>query len=122
MILVDTSVWVDHLRANNQTLAGLLERGMVVAHPFVIGELALGNLRHRARVLAALAGLPRATVATETEVMDFINRRSLAGRGIGYVDVHLLTAAALTADAPLWTYDKRLCHVAVQLGLAATTQ
>lgn len=100
-------------------LAALLDRGMVLTHPFVIGELALGNLRQRDIVLSALADLPHASVATDTEVLHFIGRHTLFARGIGYVDAHLLAAVRLTAGARLWTKDKRLHGVAVQLGLAA---
>ncbi len=118
MILVDTSVWVDHLRATDKVLAALLDTGMVLAHPFVVGELALGNLRQREIVLDALSGLPRTSVATDMEVLHFIDRHALFGRGVGYVDVHLLAAVQLTAGAQLWTKDRRLLGVAVELGLA----
>jgi predicted nucleic acid-binding protein len=118
VILVDTSVWVDHLRAGDKALGSLLDAGMVLAHPFVIGELALGNLRQREIVLSALSNLPHASIATDAEVLHFIDRHALFGRGIGYVDTHLLAAARLTAGAELWTKDKRLHGVAVQLGLA----
>ena len=120
MILVDTSVWVDHLRTGDKALADLLETGTVLVHPFVIGELALGNLRRREIVLDALAGLPRASVATDMEALHFIDRHALFGRGLGYVDAHLLAAARLTAGTELWTKDKRLHGVAVELGLAVT--
>jgi predicted nucleic acid-binding protein len=120
VILVDTSVWVDHLRAGNKVLGALLETGMVLAHPFVIGELALGHLRQREAVLGALADMPRANVATDGEALDFIDRHALFGRGIGYVDVHLLAAVRLTAGTEFWTNDKRLHGIAVQLGLAMT--
>ncbi len=118
MILVDTSIWVDHLRATDETLKGLLDAGMVLAHPFVIGELALGNLGQRQTVLTALSDLPQAIVATDQEALHFINRHTLHGRGIGYIDIHLLAAVRLTAGATLWTRDKRLHAVADQLGLA----
>ena len=120
MILIDTSVWVDHLRASDKALAALLDAGMVLAHPFVIGELALGNLRQREIVLKALADLPHASVATDAEVLHFIERHALFGRGIGYIDAHLLAAVRLTASAELWTNDKRLHSVAAKLGLAFT--
>ena len=120
MILVDTSVWVDHLRTSDKALAALLDTGMVLAHPFVIGELALGNLRQRETVLNALSDLPHASTATDVEVLHFIERHGLFGRGIGYVDAHLLAAVQLTAAAQLWTKDKRLHSVAVQLRLAIT--
>jgi predicted nucleic acid-binding protein len=120
VILADASIWVDHLRASDKALVALLEAGMVLAHPFVIGELALGNLRQREIVLTALADLPHASVATDAEVLHFIERHALFGRGIGYIDAHLLAAAQLTAGTELWTNDKRLHGVAVQLGLAIT--
>ncbi len=118
MILVDTSVWVGHLRASDETLVGLLDAGMVLAHPFVVGELALGTLTQRGTVLEALSDLPRAVVATDGEVLHLIDRHRLFGRGVGYIDIHLLAAVRLTAGAALWTHDKRLHGVAVQLGLA----
>jgi predicted nucleic acid-binding protein len=120
VILVDTSVWVDHLRAGNKVLGGLLETGMVLAHPFVIGELALGHLRQREVVLSAMSDLPRANVATDAEALHFIDRHALFGRGIGYVDVHLLAAVRLTAGTEFWTSDTRLHGIAVQLGMAMT--
>jgi predicted nucleic acid-binding protein len=120
MILVDTSVWVQHFRAGDQAWADLLDRGMVLTHPFVIGELALGNLRQRALILSALSDLPQASVVTDAEVLQFIDHRRLFGSGIGYVDVHLLAAVRLTAGAALWTNDKRLQVVAARLGLAMT--
>jgi predicted nucleic acid-binding protein len=119
VILVDTSVWVDHFRAGNPMLIELLDERTVLTHPFVIGELALGNLRQRELLMNAMSRQPRATVATDAEVLNFINRHVLFGRGVGYVDVHLLAAVRLTAGAVFWTYDKRLHDVAVQSGLAA---
>jgi len=119
VILVDTSVWIDHLRDSDAALKGLLEKGLVLAHPFVIGELALGNLRQREIVLGALLGLPRASVADDGEVLRFIDRESLFGLGIGYVDAHLLAAVRLTSDASLWTRDKNLAAAADRLSLAA---
>lgn len=121
MILVDTSVWVDHLRAGDKALAALLDAVMVLTHPFVIGELALGNLRQREIVLSALSDLPHATIATDAEVLHFIERHALFGRGVGYVDAHLLAATRLTAGAELWTNDRRLRGVAAELGLAVAT-
>jgi predicted nucleic acid-binding protein len=115
MILVDTSVWVDHLRTGDATLAALLESGRVLGHPFVVGELALGHLRQRQTILAALQDLPQATAASDAEVLAFIEQHALVGRGIGYVDAHLLAAARLTGS--LWTRDARLSDVAAQLGL-----
>ena len=117
--LVDTSVWVDHLRAANPTLARLLDRGEVLGHPFVVGEIALGDLRQREPILRALFRLPSAAVATHAEVLHFIEAGALFARGVGYVDVHLLAAVRLTAGARLWTHDKRLRELALGLGLAA---
>lgn len=118
MILVDTSVWVGHLRARDEILGGLLNGGQVLTHPFVIGELALGHLKSRRTVLAALADLPRARPATDHEVLHFIDQHRLAGLGIGYIDVHLLAAVRLTTGASLWSRDKRLHGVAGRLGVA----
>jgi len=112
VILVDTSVW------GNKTVARLLDVGRVLVHPFVIGELALGNLRHRRTILAYLQNLPQANAATDSEVLHFIEQHDLAGHGIGYVDVHLLASTCLTAGSSLWTRDKRLLSVAERLGVA----
>lgn len=119
MILIDTSIWVDHLRADNKTLAGLLETNSVLVHPFVIGEIALGSLRRRDLILSALMDLPHASVATDAEVLGFIEKHALFGLGIGYIDTHLLAAVRLTPGARLWTRDTRLHDVALRLGLVA---
>jgi len=116
LILVDTSVWVDHLRRGDARLAALLESASVIAHPFIIGEVACGSLVHRKNVLGLLQDLPTAVVADADEVLVFIDRHRLHGKGIGYVDVHLLAAVALTEGAKLWTRDKRLRAVAQALG------
>lgn len=118
MILVDTSIWIDHLRTGDPRLVELLHDGRVVAHPWVIGELALGHLSGRGEVLGLLRNLPQATVATDEEVLSLIERQELFGLGIGYVDAHLLAATMLTTDARLWTRDRRLAAVADQHGLA----
>lgn len=118
MILVDTSVWVDHLRDGAPALAAALEQGSVLMHPFVLGELACGNLKNRSEVLRLLGDLPAAPLATDPEALNYIERRALMGRGIGYVDVHLLASAALAGAARLWTRDKRLAVVAADLKLA----
>lgn len=117
MILVDTSVWVEHLRHGLPRLATLLHDGEVMIHPWVIGELACGNLRHRQQVLDLLQGLPAATVASDAEVLLLIERDRLMGRGIGYVDAHLLASARLS-HCQLWTQDRRLAAVAEAQGLA----
>ncbi|MFQ5344494.1 MAG: type II toxin-antitoxin system VapC family toxin [Mariprofundus sp.] len=116
MILVDTSVWVDHLRKRESALERLLGAGMVLIHPFVIGELACGNMKHRETILPLLKSLPMAKVAIDDEVLLYIEKNALMGRGIGYIDVHLLTAVALTGATGLWTRDKRLHSVAALLG------
>ena len=117
MTLVDTSVWIDHLRIGDPALAALLDAGQVLTHPFVIGELALGSLRKRDVVMSLLSHLPSSAVATDSEVLSFIVRNALFGRGIGCVDVHLLAAARLTAGTRLWTNDRRLGAVAERLGV-----
>ena len=108
MVLVDTSVWVDHLRKGDPRLVELLERNQVLMHPSIRGELACGNLNNRSVVLAMLSDLPAAVVASDDEVMGLIERHRLMGRGIGYVDVQLLAATALNAPASLWTRDRAL--------------
>ena len=119
MILVDTSVWIEHLRSASAILSALLDDGEVLGHPFVLGELALGNLRQRDEILPVLQRLPQATSASHLEVLQFIDREALYGRGIGYVDAHLLAAARLTAGSKLWTRDRLLQTVAGHLGVAA---
>lgn len=111
MILVDTSIWIDHLRSGSPTLAALLQTDAVCTHDFVIGELACGNLRKRAEVLSLLQSLPRLSAATEDETLFFIEQQQLMGRGIGYIDAHLL-AAAVIRNVPIWTKDKHLKAIA----------
>jgi predicted nucleic acid-binding protein len=118
VILVDTCVWVDHFNARAPELARILERDWVVTHPFVIGELACGNIRSRTEVLAMLRRLPLVTPATDANAMAMIEFRSLMRRGLTYGDVHLLASAAITDDVKLWTRDKRLFAVADSMGLA----
>jgi predicted nucleic acid-binding protein len=115
VILVDTSVWIDHLRSGDPMLAQALESGQVMMHPFVVGELACGNLEQRDEVLRLLGDLPAAPTATDSEVLDLIERRALMGRGIGYIDVHLLASTALAADARIWTRDRPLARAAAEL-------
>ncbi len=119
MILVDTSVWIDHLRAADEQLISLLDGNEVLGHPFVIGEIALGNLRQRVAVLRDLNDLPQAVSADDIEVLEFIDREALFGRGIGFVDAHLLAAVRLTPGSRLWTRDRRLNEIAAALGVAA---
>jgi hypothetical protein len=115
VILADTSVWVDHLRQGNATLASLLERGEVAMHPFVIGELACGNLRARRQLLPMLEGLPAAATLTHDEALEFLHARTLHGHGLGWIDLHLLGSAALTG-IPLWTLDRRLAAAGELVG------
>ena len=117
MTLADTSVWIDHLRHGDAALTAELEAGQVWMHSFVLGELACGNLRSRVEVLGLLQALPPMPVSTDKEVLFFIDQHELMGRGIGYIDVHLLASARL-GGAQLWTRDKRLHTVAAELGLA----
>ena len=116
MILVDTSVWVTHLRRGEPDLVSLLEQTRVLVHPFVVGELALGNLQHRPEILAAMENLPAARVATHREVMTMIDERDLVGCGVGWVDAHLL-ASALLSRAALWSHDRKLSAIAGRLDL-----
>jgi len=118
MILVDTSIWIDHLRAGDEHLVTLLNRSQVLAHPFVIGELACGNLHQRDEVLRLLNDLPQAPVASQEEVLHFIERSKLMGQGIGFIDTHLLASVALADTALIWTRDQRLQKVAMRLKLA----
>jgi len=121
MILVDTSIWIDHLRKGNEILASLLINSQVVMHPFVIGELACGNLKNRKSLLRLLQNLPETRVTSQDETLFFIERQALMGTGIGYIDVHLLAATALDGGTRLWTRDKRLHAVARELNLAWLT-
>lgn len=116
MILVDTSVWVDHLRRGDARLVALLESASVLIHPFVIGEIACGSLANRGNVLGLLQDLPSAAVAEADEVLAFIERHRLWGMGVGYIDAHLLASVSLTGHARLWTRDKRLRSAASALG------
>ncbi|PHV10585.1 type II toxin-antitoxin system VapC family toxin [Chitinimonas sp. BJB300] len=112
MILVDTSVWIDHLRYRDVQLKLLLENGMVCVHPMVIGELACGNLKTRETVLDLLQSLPTVRCAENEEVLFFIEQRQLMGRGIGYIDAHLLASTLLEGSVRFWTRDKRLAAIA----------
>jgi predicted nucleic acid-binding protein len=119
MILVDTSVWIDHINASDPLLFSLLSEGRVLAHPYVIGEISLGSLRDREVVLGALLDLPRAPIATPEETFYLIEREGLFNRGIGYVDTSLLASARLHPGITIWTRDKRLKKVADELDLGA---
>ncbi len=117
MVLVDTSVWVAHLRQALTDLVDLLNDGEVACHPFIVGELACGNLKNRTEILSLLEALPKAIAAEHHEVLRFIESHSLMGKGLGYVDVHLLASVALSR-LPIWTLDKKLEQAAHLLGLS----
>ncbi len=119
MILVDTTIWVDHLRSIDPGLSHLLTTEQVLGHPFVVGELALGRLPRRKEILSSLIKLPQANIASDTEVLEFIDMNGLVGSGVGYVDIHLLAAVRLTPGAGFWTRDRRLVSAAQRLGYAA---
>jgi predicted nucleic acid-binding protein len=116
MVLVDTSVWIEHFRSGTIGLESSLDEGQVVCHPFVVGELACGNLRNRSHILSLLDTLPLAHLADHEEVIRFIETNRLMGKGLGYVDIHLLASAVLTS-VPLWTLDQRLNKAAATLGI-----
>ena len=107
MVLVDTSIWISHLQTGDVHLKELLEKGEVACHPFIVGELACGNIQNRAEVLSLLRALPMASMAGHGEILHFIDRQRLMGIGLGFIDVHLL-ASALLSNVPLWTEDKQL--------------
>lgn len=117
MVLVDTSVWVAHLRKGNIGLESLLNEGHVVCHPFIVGELACGNLKNRSQILSLLKTLPMAIHAEHDELMQFIESHHLMGRGLGYVDMHLL-ASAILSQVTLWTLDKNLKQISLRVGVA----
>jgi len=118
MILVDTSVWVDHFRSGDVALQKLLQAGQVATHPFVVGELACGNLKNRSKVLDLLQSLSSVEVATNHEALFFIEKHNLEGKGKGFIDVHLL-AASFLSHVTLWTKDIRLGEIAKVLGVKA---
>lgn len=117
MILADTSIWIDHLRNSDEMLIDMLRSCQVATHPFIIGEISLGNLKNRGDILRFLHDLPKANVANNDEVSAFIENNSLYGAGIGYIDAHLL-ASSLISSKKLWTRDKKLNEIAKKLGIA----
>lgn len=118
MILVDTSVWIHHLRHGDPELSALLQAGDVLCHPFIIGELALGHLKQHSLVLRFLTRTPVAVRASDTEVLEFVRAYRLEGCGIGYVDAALLASTLLTPEAMIWARDRRLAEAAIRLGVA----
>ncbi len=116
MVLVDTSVWVDHFRNNNQNLSSLLLNGTVLMHEFILGELACGNIKNRNELFTLLQNISTLPIVTIDEYLHFINSNHLFGKGIGFVDIHLLASAKLS-DIPIWTFDKRLKEIAAILGV-----
>ena len=119
MILVDTSVWVDHFRKSNDRLITILTTARALGHPFVVGELVIGSLHLHHPVVADMVGMPQSLVASHDEVLTFIDRHNLYRMGLSYIDAPLLAATQLTSDARLWTLDRRLHTAAQKLGLAA---
>lgn len=117
-VLVDTSVWVEFIRAGNAQLSQLLQKNQVLMHDMVIGEIACGSAPRRKERLEAMDNLPKVAVAGHLEVLRFIDRHQLFGCGVGYVDNHLLAACILQADCALWSHDKRLRGAAERLGIA----
>ncbi|HUL21801.1 MAG TPA: PIN domain-containing protein [Thermodesulfobacteriota bacterium] len=116
MVLVDTSVWVSHLREGEVGLEKLLIDGEVICHPFIVGELACGNLKNRLEILTYLQSLPMTILAEDEEVLKFIENNHLMGKGLGYIDIHLIASAILT-DVPVWTFDKTLDKIAKKIGI-----
>jgi len=117
MVLVDTSVWVDHFRSDNASLVSLLNQGLVAVHPFVSGELACGNLRNRREILSLLQALPHVGKTSDEEILFYIEKNALSGKGLGLIDVHLLASTQLS-DYLFWTNDRRLHEIAKKLNLA----
>lgn len=117
MVLVDTSIWIDHFQHKVALLEDLLTTGEVAIHPFIIGELACGNIQNRKEILALLSALPALKTASHTEALHLVEARGLYGKGIGWIDIHLLTSALL-CSTPLWTSDKRLHDAAKTLGIS----
>ena len=119
MILVDSSVWIDHLRVANPSLMELIFDEGALTHPFVVGELAVGSIANRQEFLSELSELPTPMIATDAEVMELVERRSLFSCGIGFLDAHLLASVLLTDGSKLWTFDRRLQSLAEREGCAA---
>ena len=118
MVLVDTSVWIDHLRSSNASLVHLLEQNLVTIHPMIIGELACGNLRHRQQLLSLWQNLPHTTEASHQETLYCLEQNNLMGKGVGFIDLHLLASTLLSPNTSLWTNDRRLQKIAKSLNIA----
>ena len=118
MILVDTSVWIDHLRNDSPALSALLDQNQVVIHPLVLGELACGNLQNRIQLLRLWQSLDSLAEVNHKETLYFIESNQLMGKGVGYIDVQLLASVTINTDTKLWTKDKRLAAIAIELGYA----
>ena len=116
LILVDTSVWIKHLREGNQNLSQLLEQGLVASHPFIIGEIACGDIKNRYEIISLINDLPSTDVLDHSDIMEFIENRKIMNKGIGYIDVHLL-GSVLVSDTRIWTFDKALKKMAFQLSV-----
>ena len=116
MVLVDTNIWINHFRKTDPGLVRNLNQGSVACHPFIIGELAAGNLKNRTEILVLFQSLPATPVVEPVEYLEFVATRKLMGKGLGFVDIHLLASAVLSG-IPLWTGDKRLAKSADDLGV-----
>ena len=119
LILVDTSVWIKHLRESDKNLVRLLEHGLVACHPFIVGEIACGGIKNRYEIINLLNDLPSTDILDHNEIMEFIEYRKIMNKGIGYIDVHLL-GSALVSETPLWTFDKALSKIANQLSIGVS--
>lgn len=119
MYLVDSSVWIDHFRKTDPLLVDALEGDLVACHDHVIGELALGSIKDRDKVLHSLSRLPRISAARDSDVLEMINQHKLFARGIGYIDAHLLAASLIDGQAKVWTHDKRFKTISQELGISA---
>ncbi|MBN1780081.1 type II toxin-antitoxin system VapC family toxin [bacterium] len=117
MVLADTSVWIDHLRNMNDQLVDLLNDGEVFCHPFIIGELACGNLKNRKEILTDLQALPKTSIIDHEEIMFFIENNKIMGKGLGYIDIAILTSSLVTG-IPLWTFDQKLNAEAIKFNLS----
>jgi len=121
MILADTSVWIDHFQSGNNQLQGLLSNGDVVCHDFILGELACGNIKNRKEILSLLSALPTVIQASHQEILSFVENKNLMGKGLGYIDIHLL-ASAFLSNVPLWSLDKGLKDITIEMKVGYKVQ